>query len=869
MLGPLKKIFGTKNDRDLKLLRPYIHKINALEPQIKAMSDDELKAQTPKLRKALEGGKSLEDILPEAFATIREASTRVLGMRHYDVQMMGGIVLFEGKIAEMKTGEGKTLTATLPLYLMGLSGRGAHCITVNDYLASRDAAEMGELYRWMGLTVGCIVHDMSDEDRKDAYKCDITYGTNNEFAFDYLRDNMKFDLSDYVQRDFHYCIVDEVDSILIDEARTPLLISGPSEGDATLYGVANTVIPKLKATTHFTVDEKSRSAILTEEGVNEIQKILKIENLYDITHSELLHHLNQALRAHHLFKLDVDYVVKDGAVIIVDEFTGRLKEGSRWSDGLHQSVEAKEGVQIKKENQTLASITFQNYFRMYERLAGMTGTADTEAEEFAKIYKLDVVVVPTNLPMIRDDMADVIYKNRAAKLRAIVNLIEELHNKKQPVLVGTISIDSSEQVAQELKKRGIPHHVLNAKQHENEAIIVSNAGQPGAVTIATNMAGRGTDIKLGAGVKEVGGLFILGTERHESRRIDNQLRGRSGRQGDPGASKFFLSLEDDLMRIFGSDRIQKFMHTLGMEEDEPIEHRMISNAIAKAQQKVETHNFEIRKHLLEYDNVMNEQRRVIYRLRREILGDKENVEFIKQMIEDVANDVVEDHRPEKKIPLEDWPWENLQKGFKTAFNLDHAINALECSSKHDGEIDKYFSSLATKALEEKFAQYDPEQVKFAVREILLNVFDNHWKGHLLSMDHLKEGINLKAYAQRDPLTEYKREAFQLFENMRANVKRAIVQNIFTVRLYTEAEIEEIRRRQQEMLDAQLEAAKRAQAAAEAAQSRGTLAGPSVATDTSAQVPTEERVVRRGVAKVGRNDPCPCGSGKKYKHCHGV
>ncbi len=867
MIGPLKKIFGTKNDRDLKLLKPLIQKINGLEASMKQLSDEELKAQTPKLRKYLEDGKTLTDILPEAFATIREASTRVLGMRHYDVQLMGGIVLFEGKIAEMKTGEGKTLTATLPLYLMGLSGKGAHCITVNDYLASRDAKEMGELYAWMGLTCGCIVNEMGDEERKEAYRCDITYGTNNEFAFDYLRDNMKFDLSDYVQREFHYCIVDEVDSILIDEARTPLLISGPSEGDSTLYQVANTVIPKLSVEKHFTVDEKSRSAILTEDGVSEIQSIVNIENLYDIAHSELLHHLNQALRAHHLFKKDVDYVVKDGQVIIVDEFTGRLKTGSRWSDGLHQAVEAKEGVQIKKENQTLASITFQNYFRMYERLAGMTGTADTEAEEFSKIYSLDVVVVPTNLPMVRKDMADVIYKNRAAKLRAIVNLIDELHQKKQPVLVGTISIDSSEWVSNELKKRGIPHHVLNAKQHENEATIVADAGQPGAVTIATNMAGRGTDIKLGPGVKELGGLFILGTERHESRRIDNQLRGRSGRQGDPGASKFFLSLEDDLMRIFGSDRISKFMHTLGMEEDEPIEHKMISNAIAKAQQKVETHNFEIRKHLLEYDNVMNEQRRVIYRLRREILGDQENVEFIKEMIEDVAHEIVDNHRPEKKVPLEAWPWEALQNGYKTAYNLDHQVSALQCSNEYDGEIAKYFGDLAVKALDEKFSQYDPEQVKLAVREILLNVFDNHWKGHLLAMDHLKEGINLKAYGQRDPLTEYKREAFSLFENMRATVKRAIVQNIFTVRLYTEEEIEEIRRRQQQLLEAQLEAAKRAQEAAEAAQSHGTLAGPSERVEME---PEQERpALRRSTAKVGRNDPCPCGSGKKYKHCHGV
>jgi len=586
-MNPLQLIFGTKYDRDLKKLKPLVEQINALEPKMQAMSDDELKAQTPKLKKLIADGKPTMELLPEAFATIREASKRVLGMRHFDVQLMGGITLYNGSIAEMKTGEGKTLTATAPLYLVALEGKGAHVVTVNDYLAKRDATEMGVLYEWMGLTVGCILSQISDEERQVAYRADITYGTNNEFAFDYLRDNMKFSLDEYVQREHHFCIVDEVDSILIDEARTPLLISGPSEGDPSLYYVANDIIPQLKKDVHYTIDEKARTTMFTEDGIVRVQEILKIENLFNIEHSNLLHHLNQALKAHALFKIDVDYVNRDGQIIIVDEFTGRLKEGSRWSDGLHQAVEAKEGVQIKSENQTLASITFQNYFKLYKKLAGMTGTADTEAEEFQKIYNLDVVVIPTNLPMRRLDEADIIYKNKAAKYKAVAELIKQLHAKGQPVLVGTIAIETSELISKYLKEEGIPHEVLNAKQHEREAEIVKNAGQPGAVTIATNMAGRGTDIKLTPETKAAGGLYILGTERHESRRIDNQLRGRSGRQGDPGNSKFFLSLEDDLMRIFGSDKISGLMNTLGMKEDEPIEHKMISNAIAKAQKKVE------------------------------------------------------------------------------------------------------------------------------------------------------------------------------------------------------------------------------------------------------------------------------------------
>ncbi|MBT7610973.1 MAG: preprotein translocase subunit SecA [Bacteriovoracaceae bacterium] len=846
-MNPLKAIFGTKHGRDIKKIQPLVIEINSFESRMQQMSDEELKSQTEKFKNKIAEGAVLTTILPEAFATVREASVRVLKMRPYDVQLIGGVVLFQGRISEMKTGEGKTLCATMPLYLHALTGRGAHLVTVNDYLASRDAEEMGVLYNWLGITVGCIVNDMDDEQRHNAYKADITYGTNNEFAFDYLRDNMKFDLEDYVQRDHNFCIVDEVDSILIDEARTPLLISGPTEGDTALYGKANKIIPKLTIEKHFTVDEKARSAIFTDDGITEIQKLLKIENLFNSENAELLHHMNQSLKAHSLFTRDVDYVVKNGQVIIVDEFTGRLKEGSRWSDGLHQSVEAKEAVVVKTENQTLASITFQNYFKLYNSLAGMTGTADTEAEEFGKIYKLDVVVVPTNLPLIRNDQADVIYKTKKAKYKAAAVLIKKLYEAGQPVLVGTISIDSSEIMSNHLKDMGVPHEVLNAKQHQREASIISKAGHSGSVTIATNMAGRGTDIKLTKDTINAGGLCIIGTERHESRRIDNQLRGRSGRQGDPGKSKFFLSLEDDLMRIFGSKRIEGFMTTLGMEEDEPIEHKMITNAISKAQKKVEGHNFEIRKHLLEYDDVMNEQRRVIYHLRREILGDKDNMGFINEMVEDCCVYLLDIYRPDKKVPIELWPWEDMMSGFKSTFYTDYEVNPVECSSKYDADPEKYFSSLAKDFLEKKFSEYDPEQIKYAIREILLSIFDQYWKDHLLSMDNLKEGINLRAYAQKDPLTEYKRESFTLFESMKIEVKKAVISNIFSVHLYTQEEIDIIKRKQKEEQDAQLAAQKQA-----------------AVVEKMKQEP-----VKRSANKVGRNDSCPCGSGKKFKHCHGA
>ena len=846
MLGAIKKVFGTKQDRDLKALRPIVDIINSLESSMQSLSDDELKAQTPKLKEMFKKGATLDSLLPEAFATVREASKRVLNMRPFDVQLMGGIVLYQSTIAEMKTGEGKTLVATLPLYLHGLSGKGGHLVTVNDYLASRDAKWMGEMLEWLGITVGCIVSDMDDQERINAYKADVTYGTNNEFAFDYLRDNMKFSLDDYVQRDHNFCIVDEVDSILIDEARTPLLISGPSEGKSHLYKTANKIIPKLKKEIHFTVEEKSKNALFTDDGISEVQSLLDIDNLFNMQNTDLLHHLNQALRAHHLFKKDVDYVVKSGKVIIVDEFTGRLKDGSRWSDGLHQSVEAKEGVQIKSENQTLASITFQNYFRLYNSLSGMTGTADTEAEEFRKIYDLDVVVIPTNLPMVRIDEADVIYKTEDAKFKAVGKMIQSLHAKGQPVLVGTISIDSSERLSNYLKKNNIKHEVLNAKNHVREAQIITSAGESKAVTIATNMAGRGTDIKLTDETMKAGGLCILGTERHESRRIDNQLRGRSGRQGDPGRSKFFLSLEDDLMRIFGSQRISGIMNTLGMEEDEPIEHKMISRAIEKAQKKVEGHNFEIRKHLLDYDNVMNEQRTVIYSLRKEILANNDNPGLINDMIEDVATYLIDNHRPSRKIPLEQWDWEALEKSFQHAFNSKSSITAHECTSKYDGDVDTYFGEYAKEILQDKFSNYEQEQVGLALREILLSILDHHWKDHLLSMDHLKEGINLRAYAQKDPLNEYKREAFDLFESTRVLIKQSVINNIFHVQLYSQDEIDELKKKQQDQLDSQLAAHKHARVANEG----------------------NNTTIKRSTQKVGRNDPCPCGSGKKFKQCHG-
>ena len=837
----LKKIFGSKNERVLKSIQPLVAAINQLEPEIKNLDDTALAARTGIFRERLAAGVPLDTLLPEAFAVCREAAWRVLGMRHFDVQLIGGMILHQGKIAEMKTGEGKTLAATLPVYLNALTGRGVHVVTVNDYLARRDAEWMGKLYNFLGLSVGSILHGMDDAARREAYAADITYGTNNEFGFDYLRDNMKFELQDFCQREFHYAIVDEVDSILIDEARTPLIISGPAEMSTELYEKVNRIIHKFKVDEHYTMDEKARSVSLTEEGVSLGEKLLGVENLYDPRNIEWLHHLNQALKANVLFKRDVDYLVRDGQVVIVDEFTGRAMQGRRFSDGLHQALEAKEGVKVEKENQTLASITFQNYFRMYEKLSGMTGTADTEAAEFKKIYNLDVVIIPTHNTMIRKDYADVIYKNAKAKDRAIIREIQELHKKGQPVLVGTISIDVSEKISGMLKKAGVPHEVLNAKQHEREAEIVADAGQKGKVTIATNMAGRGTDIKLGEGVVELGGLHILGTSRHESRRIDNQLRGRSGRQGDPGSSRFYLSLEDDLLRIFGSDRISGIMDKLGMEEDEPIEHTMISRAIENAQRKVEGHNFDIRKHLLEYDDVMNKQREVIYRQRREVLGSDDVHEVVTDMFPEMAS-MVAGEFAEPRIPSEEWDWAGVSERMSALFGF-----SADWSEEEKKDLDlSTLSDLILAALEERYAKREQEigdvNMRHLERVVLLQIVDHHWKEHLLNMDHLKEGIGLRGYGQKNPLDEYKKEGFNMFGEMISTVKTQTVSTLFRLQLVRDDEVAEMEReRREQRQPMQL--------------SRG-------------EVDDEHKPFSREGDKVGRNADCPCGSGQKYKRCCG-
>jgi len=848
MIGKiLTKVFGSSNDRYLKSLKPLVVRINALEPEVQGLDDAALAAKTIAFKERLAQGEALDSLLPEAFAVVREAGRRVLGERHFDVQLLGGIVLHQGKIAEMKTGEGKTLTSTLPVYLNGLTGRGVQVVTVNDYLAARDSEWMGQVYRFLGMGVGKIVHGLDDNQRRAAYGEDITYGTNNEFGFDYLRDNMKFDLKDFCQRGFHYAIVDEVDSILIDEARTPLIISGPAEIATDLYKKIDRTLPQFTRDTHFTVDEKARQVSLTEEGVALAEELLEVENLYDPANIEQLHHLNQSLKAHILFKKDVDYIVRNDQVIIVDEFTGRTMEGRRYSDGLHQALEAKERVKIEQENQTLASITFQNYFRMYEKLAGMTGTADTEAAEFKKIYNLDVVVMPTNQPMVRDDYADVIYKNEAAKDRAVIQEITELHKAGRPVLVGTISIDVSEKISTMLKKAKVEHEVLNAKHHEREAEIIAGAGQLGRVTIATNMAGRGTDIKLGPGVVEVGGLHILGTSRHESRRIDNQLRGRAGRQGDPGSSRFFLSLEDDLLRIFGSGRITGIMDKLGMEEDEPIEHTMISRAIENAQRKVEGHNFEIRKHLLEYDDVMNKQREVIYQQRRDVLAGEEVIQVIEDMIDDLV-DLVTDEFFQERVESTEWDWE----GFTTRMGeLFHNVPAWPKEELQDLKRDSFREKIhqfVKQAYRNQEEINGPEAQRQIERLILLQIVDSNWKDHLLSMDHLKEGIGLRGYGQKNPLNEYKREGFNLFGTMVERVKLQTVSNLMRVRVVNQEEVarleeEQRRRREEEQLR------------------MNRLSGGEGA-------PQQAQPVRRDGDKIGRNALCPCGSGKKYKRCCG-
>jgi len=890
----VRKIVGSKNERELKRLQVQVDQINTLEPEIAALSDEQLKNKTSEFRQRLEQGEALDQLLSEAFAVVREAGKRVLGMRHFDVQLVGGMVLHAGKIAEMKTGEGKTLVATLPVYLNALTGKGVHVVTVNDYLASRDAEWMGQLYRFLGLSVGCIVHGLNDQERQEAYNCDITYGTNNEFGFDYLRDNMKFELKDYAQRELHFAIVDEVDSILIDEARTPLIISGPSEASSELYYMVDRVIPRLKKgeiieerdgkigqtikrhTGDFTVDEKAKSTALTEEGVSKVEKLLSVDNLYEPRNIELLHHVNQALKAHALFKRDVDYVVKEGEVMIVDEFTGRLMPGRRWSDGLHQAVEAKEGVKIESENQTLATITFQNYFRMYDKLAGMTGTADTEAAEFSEIYNLDVVVIPTNRPMQRQDMSDVIYKTEKEKFLAVIDDIVECHQQGMPVLVGTISIEKSEVLATLLSKRGVPHHVLNAKQHEREAYIVAQAGRKGAVTIATNMAGRGTDIVLGGNpemmaraetaaeedpeaafeqqlpkfiekcqlekqqVLEAGGLYILGTERHESRRIDNQLRGRSGRQGDPGRSRFYLSLEDDLLRIFGSHRVAFVMEKLKLPEGEPIEHRMISKAIENAQKKVEAHNFDIRKHLIEYDDVMNRQREVIYTQRREVLGGEQLKETVTGIVVETIEDIVASFCPEKTVGS-DWDWGRISEDFANLFNVLPDLSQIDRDQADREQLEQLLKEQALACLEAKEEEFSTQLMDYLMRVLLLQTIDGQWKDHLLSIDHLKEGIGLRSYGQLDPKGEYKREAYELFMAMMGRIRQEILQKLYRVQLAREEDVEQM----------------------EAQQRRQQISLNRAGGEEQTRKPTT-----REAEKIGRNDPCPCGSGKKYKKCCG-
>jgi preprotein translocase subunit SecA len=834
-MGMLAKIFGSANDREIARLAERVDLVNAQGPKMRNLSDAELAQKTNLFKERLERGESLDSILAEAFAACREAATRVLGQRHFDEQVMGGLVLHDGKIAEMKTGEGKTLAATLPVYLNALCGKGVHVVTVNDYLARRDSAWMGQIYSFLNLSVGTIVHGLSDSERRINYGADVTYGTNHEFGFDYLRDNMKFHATDYVQREHFYAIVDEVDSILIDEARTPLIISGPAEQSTSLYAQVNDVIPYLKADTDYTVDEKARSSNLTENGVAKAERQLGIRNLYDSENTIILHHVTQALKAHTLFKKDRDYMVENGQVIIVDEFTGRPMQGRRYSDGLHQALEAKEQVKIENENQTLASITYQNYFRMYKKLSGMTGTADTEALEFNKIYKLEVVVIPTHRKMIRTDHPDVVYRTRDEKYKAVVEHITELHRAGQPVLVGTISIDKSEYLSHELKKTGVPHEVLNAKHHEREAQIVARAGQKGAVTISTNMAGRGTDIVLGPGVPELGGLFILGTERHESRRIDNQLRGRSGRQGDPGESLFYLSLEDDLMRIFGGERLKNLVKHLGMTEGTPISAKMVSRSIEGAQKHVENHNFEIRKHLLDFDDVMNRQRELIYKERRKILTGEDLKKDLLQSIDEESQIFVMEHLD--NVGEDGINWKALENDCNVRFGFipdSDALAALEGDSRIDFIYDN-----AEKALEAKIASFPQSLRESVLRYYMLLCVDLQWKDHLLSMDHLKEGISLRGYAQKDPLREYQREGFEMFTELVARIRTDTLSIINHVQVKLESEADTLKRKEEKM-------------------------SYNLTENTS----RPNQGVKRP-AKIGRNDPCPCGSGKKYKHCCGA
>ncbi len=900
----LTSIFGSRNERLLKQLARQVAKINALEPQFQALDDAALQAKTAEFRDRHGNGEALDQLLPEAFATMREAARRVLGMRHYDVQLIGGMVLHMGKIAEMRTGEGKTLVGTLPVYLNAIAGRGVHVVTVNDYLARRDSAWMGKVYTWLGLSVGVVYPGMPHSDKKGAYAADITYGTNNEFGFDYLRDNMALGKDDRFQRGLNFAIVDEVDSILIDEARTPLIISGPADESPELYVRVNRIVPKLTRQAaedsegDFFVDEKGKQAHLSEAGMERAEALLREagiikegDSLYDGHNVAVVHHLNAALRAHNLFQRDVDYIVRDGEVVIVDEFTGRTLPGRRWSEGLHQAVEAKEGVPIQRENQTLASITFQNYFRMYGKLAGMTGTADTEAYEFQTIYGLEVVVIPTHRPMVRRDNPDLVFLKRPAKYKAVIEDIRDCHQRGQPVLVGTTSIEISELLSQQLREHKVPHEVLNAKQHEREAHIVAQAGRPGAVTIATNMAGRGTDIVLGGSpeaeiaalgpeptdaeverikrewqerhdtVIAAGGLHIIGTERHESRRIDNQLRGRSGRQGDPGSSRFYLSLEDNLMRIFAADWVQKAMAFLGMKEDDAIEDRLVSRQIEKAQRKVEAHNFDIRKNLLDFDDVSNDQRKVIYQQRNELLESESIEETVSSIRDDVVTATVEQHVPPGSID-EQWDLPGLTRVLEADFGLPIDLRRMveERSEITAEDIAAHVREVAAERYAEKEAQVGAELMRQLEKHVMLNVLDQAWKEHLARMDYLRQGIHLRGYAQKQPKQEYKREAFELFSELLDKVKRDLIVVLARVRIRSEEEVARL----------EAEERQRQQSASDRMQFQHADAGGYSADEEAAQVLAAQgrQPQQREMPKVGRNDPCPCGSGKKYKHCHG-
>jgi preprotein translocase subunit SecA len=904
----LTSIFGSRNERVLRQLGKVVNQINALEPQFQALTDADLRAKTDEFRDRLKNGAKLDSLIPEAFAAVREASQRVLGLRHYDVQLIGGMVLHNGKIAEMRTGEGKTLVATLPIYLNALEGKGVHLVTVNDYLAKRDAAWMGKIYNFLGMSVGVVYPGMDHGDKRAAYGADITYGTNNEFGFDYLRDNMALSKEQRYQRGLHYAIVDEVDSILIDEARTPLIISGPSDESPQLYVKVNRIVPRMTrqeketppgeppAPGDYYVDEKQKQVHLSEEGMEHAEQLMREdgiigedEGLYDAQHITVVHHLNAALRANAIYQRDVEYIVRDGEIIIVDEFTGRTLPGRRWSDGLHQAVEAKEGVPIQRENQTLASITFQNLFRMYKKLAGMTGTADTEAYEFQQIYGLEVVVIPTHRPMVRKDEADVVFLKAKPKFDAIVEDIKECYERGQPVLVGTASIEMSELLSNLLKQQRVPHEVLNAKQHEREAHIVAQAGRPKAITIATNMAGRGTDIVLGGSLEaelhqlaedtadaerervktewkqrheEVigyGGLRIVGTERHESRRIDNQLRGRSGRQGDPGSSRFYLSLEDNLIRIFMGEGVARLMRMFGMKEDDAIQDKMVSRQIEKAQRKVEAHNFDIRKHLLEFDDTANDQRKVIYQQRNELLDSESVSETILDVRRDVVNEMVQRFVPRDSVD-EQWKIAELEKELETEFGLKLDIKFwLEGRSEADAqEVFEYVQENVERLFREKEAMVGSEVMRALEKHVMLSVLDNAWKEHLASMDYLRQGIYLRGYAQKQPKQEFKREAFELFQLMLERVKHEIIQMLARVRIRSENEVQALEEQQQRQAQAR-------QLQFQHAEAGGLAAGEEPPAEP---LPMPQTTVHRDAPKVGRNDPCPCGSGKKYKHCHG-